>query len=133
MTKEEKKAIEYWKAKLKDYKKEIIQRQNDEFKGYGTSEDIAKLKYCNLHTVLNLIQKQQEEIEKLNQDNKKLDKQAQEYFENLMFKDKVIHEMAKEMFFENNRNVEMQNFNKYQEIIEYFEKKVEFEKSIIPE
>ena len=50
-----------------------------------------------------------------------------------MFKDKVIHEMAKEMFFENNRNVEMQNFNKYQEIIEYFEKKVEFEKSIIPE
>jgi len=62
MNDEEIKAIEYWKEKLKDYKKEIIERQNDEFKGYGTLEDIAKLKYCNLQTVLNLIEKQKEEI-----------------------------------------------------------------------
>lgn len=64
MTDEEKKVIEYWEEKLKEYKKEIEQRQNDEFKGYGTAEDIAKLKYCNLHTLLNLIQTQQEEIER---------------------------------------------------------------------
>lgn len=63
MNEEEIKAIEYWKEKLKDYKKEIIERQNDEFKGYGTLEDIAKLNYCTLHTVLNLIEKQKAEIE----------------------------------------------------------------------
>lgn len=43
--------------------------------------------------VLNLMQKQQVEIEKLNKDNKKLDKQAQEYFETIMFKDKIIEEL----------------------------------------
>ena len=64
MSEEERKAIEYWKAKLKDYKKEIKDRQNDEFKGYGTLEDVTKLKYCNLHTLLNLIEKQQKELEK---------------------------------------------------------------------
>ena len=63
MTDEEKQAIEYWKEKLKSYKEEIKQRQNDEFKGYGTLEDVAKLKYWNLHTILNLIEKQQKEIE----------------------------------------------------------------------
>ena len=63
MSEEEKRAIEYWKEQLKDYKKEIKQRQNDEFKGYGTPEDITKLKYCTLHTILNLIEKQQAEIE----------------------------------------------------------------------
>lgn len=64
MTDEEIKVIEYWKEELKSYKKEIEQRQNDEFKGYGTLEDIAKLKYSNLHIMLNLIEKQQAEIEK---------------------------------------------------------------------
>lgn len=67
MTEEEKKAIEYWKEKLKSYKEEIKQRQNDEFKGYGTLEDVAKLKYCNLHTILNLIEKQQYRIKDLEQ------------------------------------------------------------------
>lgn len=65
MTEEEKKAIEYWKEKLKSYKEEIKQRQNDEFKGYGTLEDVAKLKYLNLHTILNLIEKQQYRIKDL--------------------------------------------------------------------
>ena len=65
MTEEEKKAIEYWKEKLKSYKEEIKQRQNDEFKGYGTLEDVAKLKYWNLHTILNLIEKQQYRIKDL--------------------------------------------------------------------
>lgn len=74
MSEEEKELIEYWKEKLKDYKKEINERQNDEFKGYGTSEDIAKLKYCNLHILLNLIENQQREKElhiKLEQQYKK--------------------------------------------------------------
>ena len=65
MTEDERKTIEYWKEQLKSYKKEIEQRQNDEFKGYGTLEDMAKLKYCNLHTMLNLIEKQQTEINAL--------------------------------------------------------------------
>lgn len=72
MTEEEKKAIEYWKERLKDYKKEIVERQNDEFKGYGTLEDIAKLNYCTLHTLLNLIQKQQEEIREAKEHNRQL-------------------------------------------------------------
>ena len=67
MTEEEKQAIEFWEEKLKSYKKEIEQRQNDEFKGYGTAEDIAKLKYCNLHIILNLIEKQLNRIKDLEQ------------------------------------------------------------------
>lgn len=72
MTEDERKTIEYWKEQLKSYKKEIEQRQNDEFKGYGTDEDIAKFNYCNIHIMLNLIEKQQAEIEKLRNNNKDL-------------------------------------------------------------
>lgn len=90
MSEEEKEVIEYWKEKLKDYKKEINERQNDEFKGYGTSEDIAKLKYCNLHILLNLIENQQREKEihiKLEQQYKKEYLDAKEENEK---KDKII-------------------------------------------
>ena len=73
MTKEEKEAIEKLKWYFKDSKSLDIAKQTD--------------------TVLNLIQKQQVEIEKSNQDNKKLDKQAQEYFETIMLKDKIIEEL----------------------------------------
>ena len=72
MTDDERKTIDYWKEKLKSYKKEIKQRQNDEFKGYGTDEDMAKFNYCNVHIMLNLIEKQQAEIEKLRNSNKDL-------------------------------------------------------------
>lgn len=65
MSDDELQVIEYWKEELKSYKKEIEQRQNDEFKGYGTSEDIAKLKYCNLHIILNLIEKQYKMIDEM--------------------------------------------------------------------
>ena len=56
-----------------------------------------------LEIALNLIQEQQEE-------NKK--------------KDKIIEEMAKEMFYENNRNVEKQHFQKIEEIIKYFKRRI---------
>ncbi len=54
-------------------------------------------------TVLSMLQEQQEE-------NKK--------------KDKIIEEMAKEMFYENNRNVEKQHFQKIEEIIKYFKRRI---------
>ena len=56
-----------------------------------------------LEIALNLIQEQQEE-------NKK--------------KDKIIDLMAKEMFYENNRNVEKQHFQKIEEIIKYFKRRI---------
>lgn len=104
MNEEEIKAIEYWKEKLKDYKKEIIERQNDEFKGYGTLEDIAKLNYCTLHTVLNLIEKQKYIIE-----GKEcvIETQAhnEEVYEKIFeYKDKMIDLMLDEMAFNHNIN-----------------------------
>ena len=39
-------------------------------------------------------------------------------------KDKIIEEMAKEMFYENNRNVEKQHFQKIEEIIKYFKRRI---------
>lgn len=109
MTKEEKEAIEKLKWYFKDSKSLDIAKQTD--------------------TVLNLIQNQQEEIEyqkEINNTEKDRHNQTEKSLKGqIEKKDKIIDEMAKEMFFENNRNVEMQNFNKYQEIIEYFEKKVE--------
>ena len=43
-------------------------------------------------------------------------------------KDKIIDKMAKEMFYENNRNVELQQFDNYEQIKEYFTNLVEREK-----
>lgn len=40
---------------------------------------------------------------------------------------KQIDLMAKEMFYEDNRNIELQNFNSYEQIIEYFKEKVDEE------
>ena len=57
----------------------------------------------DIETVLSMLQEQQEE-------NKK--------------KDKIIEEMAKEMFYENNRNVEKQHFQKIEEIIKYFKRRI---------
>ncbi len=47
LSEEEKKAIEYFKYQIELAHKEVKERQNDEFKGKGTLEDIAKMKYCN--------------------------------------------------------------------------------------
>lgn len=92
MNDEEIKAIEYWKEKLKDYKEEVIERQNDEFKGYGTLEDIAKLNYCTLHTVLNLIEKQKAEIEDIKIRKERQLNRFSKYKENIENKHEEIYE-----------------------------------------
>lgn len=46
------------------------------------------------------------------------------YFDEIERKDKIIEEMAKEMFYENNRNVEKQHFQKIEEIIKYFKRRI---------
>lgn len=66
MTEEEKKAIEWLKYEIDEAHRELEKCRNDEHKGYGTAEDVAKLVYCNRHNLLNLIQKQDTEINKLN-------------------------------------------------------------------
>lgn len=43
-------------------------------------------------------------------------------------KDKIIDAMAKEIFFSNCRNIEMQKFNDYKQIIDYFETKETYKK-----
>ncbi len=58
LSEEEKKAVEYFKYQIELAQKEVKERQNDEFKGQGTLEDIAKMKYCNFKKILNLIEKQ---------------------------------------------------------------------------
>ena len=120
MTYEERKVIEYWKEELKSYKKEIEQRQNDEFKGYGTAEDIAKLKYCNLHIILNLIEKQQAEIR---QYDKALHDQIIKGYEielalkeEIKKKNKIIDLMAEQL---------TTPIHSKEWVIEYYTKKVE--------
>ena len=68
-------------------------------------EDLKSLSpsESSIDKVLFLIKEQQEE-------NKK--------------KDKIIDLMAKEMFYENNRNVEKQHFQKIEEIIKYFKRRI---------
>ena len=109
MTKEEKEAIELIKY-IKGHNSLI---------GFKNTErrDLAE-------TILNLIQKQQIEIEKLNKDNKELDKQAQEYFETIVFKDKVIDLMAEEIA-SYNRYEALGKLEEKENVKQYFEKKVE--------
>ena len=72
---EEKQAIEMMKFYQEEYRKQIkTLKGNGEPEGYGTIIDTIKGRICNIQLVLNLIEKQQAELEK---------------------KDKVINEMAK--------------------------------------
>lgn len=97
MSDDELQVIQYWKEKLKGYKKEIEQRQKDEFKGYGTAEDIAKLNYCNIHIMLNLIEKQQTEIKKLKENFKIVDHECSRLEKEDIQKDLEIKELQKEL------------------------------------
>lgn len=74
MTEEEREAIKYLEQIKQDFLNSAKQRKNNgEDTGYGTLEDVDKLSAFEIGIVLNLIQKQQEEIDK---------------------KDKIIDEMA---------------------------------------
>ena len=83
----------------------------------------------NIDRVLNLIKKQQEEIERLTKQSKNLDKQAQQYFETTIIqaqkfdeeiekKDKIINEMADEII------NGIYKFKTKKQILDYFTKKV---------
>ncbi len=69
MSEEEKKAIEYLENEIKQNKYAIhkIESNNDSLgtTGYGTMHDVYKIKNCAYLIVLNLIEKQQKEIEKM--------------------------------------------------------------------
>lgn len=76
LSKEEiEKAKEYFEYQIELAHKEIEKHKNDEFKGYGTLEDIAKLKYCNFKIISNYIEqletREQKLIEKSEEDIKK--------------------------------------------------------------
>lgn len=65
MLEEEKEAIRYLKQIQQDFLNSAKQRrENGEDTGYGTLEDVDKLSAFEIGIVLNLIKKQQEEIEK---------------------------------------------------------------------
>ena len=64
MTEEEKKAIKWLELSLKVNYKELNQLQKDGIVGYGTMEDLKKGEICNKKFILELIEKQQKEIEK---------------------------------------------------------------------
>lgn len=65
MTDEEKKAVEYFDYQIEIAKQEIEKHKKDEFKGCGTLEDVAKMRYCNLIIIKNLIEKQKRRIDEL--------------------------------------------------------------------
>lgn len=65
MTEEEKEAIRYLKQIQQDFLNSAKQRrENGEYTGYGTLEDVDKLSAFEIGIVLNLIQKRQKELEK---------------------------------------------------------------------
>lgn len=103
MTKEQKEAIDYVQKQIDYFKEQIkfIEAVDSDY--YEEEYELYKNRIKQFSTVLNLIQEQQEE-------NKK--------------KDKIIDLMAKEMFYENNRNVEKQHFQKIEEIIKYFKRRI---------
>lgn len=62
---EEKQAIEMMKFYQEEYRKQIkTLKGNGEPEGYGTIIDTIKGRICNIQLVLNLIEKQQAELEK---------------------------------------------------------------------
>ncbi len=65
LSKEKQEAIEYFDYQIELAKKEIEKHKEDEFKGIGTDEDIAKMRYCNLVEIKNLIEKLQKENDEL--------------------------------------------------------------------
>ena len=81
-----------------------------------------------IETVLNLLEKKDRTIQQLKDENRTLNRQAQQYFEQGIKKDKIIDLMAKELvkahewFYS-----EFDNYTK-EDFIKYFERKVEEEK-----
>lgn len=62
---EEKQAIKMMKFYQEEYRKQIkTLKENGEPEGYGTTIDTIKGRICNIQLVLNLIEKQESELEK---------------------------------------------------------------------
>ena len=78
-----------------------------------------------IETVLNLLEKKDRTIQQLKDENRTLNRQAQQYFEQGIKKDKIIDLMAEELvkahewFYS-----EFDNYTK-EDFIKYFERKVE--------
>lgn len=87
MSEEEKGAIEYFDYQIELAKKEIGKHKEDEFKGNGTLEDVAKMQYCNLVKIKNLIEKLQKENAELKEENKKINKVADKMYEYISYYD----------------------------------------------
>lgn len=99
--KEIEKAKEYFEYQIELAHKEIEKHKNDEFKGYGTLEDIAKLKYCNFKIISNYIEQletdKQKLIEKLEERRKQNNNRYgqaidNEYFEEMYEYSGQVHE-----------------------------------------
>lgn len=93
----------------------------EELKSLSPSEEA-------IEKVLNLLEKKDRTIQQLKDENKTLNRQAQQYFEQEIKKDKIIDLMAEELvkahewFYS-----EFDNYTK-EDFIKYFERKVEEEK-----
>lgn len=81
-----------------------------------------------IETILNLLEKKNRTIQQLKDENRTLNRQAQQYFEQGIKKDKIIDLMAEELvkahewFYS-----EFDNYTK-EDFIKYFERKVEEDK-----
>lgn len=107
LSEDEKKAIEYAKSLVALFDKGIPLKYLEE------ENDMVK-------KLLNLIFKLLEENKttlKLNTNMSK--RHLNDIFEIKNYKNQ-IDLMAKEMFYENNKNIDLQNFNNYEQIKEYF-------------
>ena len=107
---EEKQAIKMMKFYQEEYRKQIkTLKENGEPEGYGTTIDTIKGRICNIQLVLNLIEKQESELEN---------------------KDRIINLMAdrvnmtKPVDCTNESSIGLVYMPK-EEIIEYFTNKVE--------
>lgn len=106
MTDEEKKAIEYFKENINYFQEQIKFIETVDCDYYDEEYELYKNRVKQFNTVLNLIQKQQAEIEK---------------------KDKIIDLMSESIFdYEHITYVDNEQFKKCKlKIIKKFEKKVE--------
>lgn len=128
MTTEQKKAVKTLQFLFRNM---AFKRPGNEFLINGEWKEIDIDETKMFHTILSLIQEQQMEIKRLEKNNKDLSKTiTDEIVEKVKGKmlveaNEIIEEMAKEMFYEDNRNVKLQNFKDYYEIIRYFRERVE--------
>ena len=117
MNDEEKKAVEF----LNFYKDMCMNRELSNLEHYETIND-GEFIYKNLETVLNLIEKQQENYQSCMDYADSLNKDIGELLLKLEKQDKIINEMAEYI---NDTQLEVGRYYKNkQEVIEYFEKKV---------